>query len=199
MQWFCPLLESCSEPVRILDVGGPAAFWKTHVPELPRRVQITLLNLVPAETDGLANASAVIGDARNMHEFTDRAFDVCFSNSVIEHVGTFLDQQAMAREIQRVAQAYFVQTPNRYFPVEPHFLFPFWQFLPRGLRVLLHQRLRLGWMPRQSDPLLARAEVEQIRLLNASEMKQLFPNARICREKFGGLTKSIIAIRKPGS
>ncbi len=62
--------------------------------------------------------------------FGDREFDIAFSNSVIEHVPPEL-QAAFAAEVSRVADRYFVQTPNRYFPIEPHYQLPLFQFLPR--------------------------------------------------------------------
>ena len=63
-----------------------------------------------------------------MDFFKDKSFDAVFSNSVIEHVGTFEDQKMMANEVIRVTNFYFIQTPNLYFPIEPHFLVPFFQF-----------------------------------------------------------------------
>jgi len=60
---------------------------------------------------------------------------------------------------------------------------------------LSYTRFRLGWMKRQGDPLLAQAEIEQVRLLNAREMRCLFPDAELRREKLGPLIKSLIAVR----
>jgi hypothetical protein len=193
MKWFIPLVEACAEPVRILDIGGTASFWKHNVPELPRKCQLTLLNMDLEDVAGLPDAVALKGDARNLSMFGDRAFDICFSNSVIEHVGTLFDQLAMAREIRRVGRSYFVETPNRYFPLEPHFLFPGWPFLPLWVRAFLLNHFKVGWWPRRKDPFLARAEVEQIRLLTFREMRYLFPEAEIRREKMGPLTKALVA------
>jgi hypothetical protein len=191
---FAQLLLPFPEPVRVLDIGGTPSFWLHNAPSLPKQCDFTLLNLDPASTEGLASARCVVGDARHT-DFADREFDVVFSNSVLEHVGTLFDQMAMAREVRRVSRAYFVQTPNRYFPLEPHFLFPLWQFLPAWFRAALHRRFKLGWMERQPDPLLARAGVEQVRLVNHTELHRLFPDAVIHRESLGPLTKSLIAIR----
>lgn len=194
---FTNLLTAFPEPVRILDVGGTLAFWKLNAVELPKLCDITIINLTEIPSEGLPHIRSVVGDARRMAMFADESFDVAFSNSVIEHVGTLYDQMAMASEVQRVAKAYFVQTPYRYFPLEPHFLFPFWQFLPIWCRARMLQRSKVGWMPRQPGFVRAKAEVEQVRLLDAKEITVLFPHAKIERERIGPLTKSLIAIKKP--
>ena len=65
--------------------------------------------------------------------FPDKSFDVVFSNSVIEHLGDPRKHEQYAREIARVGVRYFVQTPNRWFPIEPHLLTPLVHFLPRDV------------------------------------------------------------------
>ena len=57
--------------------------------------------------------------------FRDKSFDVCWSNAVLEHVGGRQDQVQFLKEIHRVSRLAFVTTPNRYFPIEVHTLFPF--------------------------------------------------------------------------
>lgn len=122
-------------------------------------------------------------------------FDFCFSNSVIEHVGTRDDQLRMAREVRRVGRGYFVQTPNRYFPLEPHFLVPGWQFAPVSVRTFLLQQKDLGWVRRVKDRSLARAVVESIRLLTLEEIQVAFPDGKIYHERICFLTKSFVAWR----
>lgn len=131
-----------------------------------------------------------------MKEFEDKQFDIVFSNSVIEHVGSFEDQLKMADEIRRVGEKYFVQTPNYFFPIEPHFLFPFFQFLPVKLRIFLVSHFSIGWYERIQDPERALRAVTENRLLKPAEMKQLFPECKIWREKIFGITKSLIAISR---
>jgi hypothetical protein len=190
-QLFLSLLEGVPRPLRILDVGGTQRFWET-MNYTASDVHVVLLNIYDVQTN-LPNFVNLIGDARNMNHFQDRAFDVVFSNSVIEHVGTLADQQAMAREVQRVGQRYFIQTPNRYFPIEPHFLFPFFQFLPISLRATLVQYFNVGWYKRIPQREKALAEVRSIRLLHEAELRQMFPGATIYREYMFGLKKSLIA------
>jgi hypothetical protein len=195
IQLFERLIAHLPDPVRVLDVGGAPSFWRSYLQRGGRPLRVTLLNL-----DGRLQADGfelIVADARDLHRFADASFHACFSNSLIEHVGTFYDQQRAAREMARVAPVYMIQTPHRGFPLEPHFLLPAFQHLPLSLRAVLHQRLKLGWVPAQPDAVLARAEVEQIRLLSRAEMQRLFPDARVLREAIGPLTKSWIAVRSP--
>jgi adenylate kinase len=188
---FRSLLDRLPRPLRILDVGGTPAVWETIGLVDQPDVEITLLNLTPVEVRH-RNVRSVIGDARDMRCFHDDEFDVVYSNSVIEHVGDARQMNRMASEIRRVARHYFVQTPNRYFPIEPHFVFPMFQFLPVSVRVLLVQNFSLGWFHREPDRRRAEDEVRSIHLLSKRELKGLFPDGAIAEEKLFGLTKSLL-------
>ena len=127
------LIETTKKPLSLLDIGGTEMFWKTmkwcHA---DHGVHITLINRTE-QTITTEGISADIGDARSLKQYKDGSFDIVFSNSVIEHLESFPNQQRMADEVRRVGLRYFVQTPNKGFPLEPHFLFPFFQFLPSAL------------------------------------------------------------------
>ena len=189
---FKSLVASVPRPLSILDVGGTQPFWEGMGFIGDDDVRITLLNLSKVEVD-YPSFTSVAGDARDMSEFKDKQFDVVFSNSVIEHVGTRHDQQRMAREVMRLGQRYFVQTPNRFFPIEPHFLFPFFQFLPLRLRVFLVSHFDMGWHTKAANRREAVELASSIRLLTERELRGMFPGAKIFREKFLGLNKSFIA------
>jgi ubiquinone/menaquinone biosynthesis C-methylase UbiE len=189
--FFLSLVSRLQRPLNILDIGGTQGYWKTMGLDTNDQVFITLLNLTQDNVT-LPQVTSIVGDARHI-QVEDHSFDVVFSNSVIEHVGNYQDQLQMANEVRRIGRCYFIQTPNRYFPLEPHFLFPFFQFLPVRLRVLLLQSFRLGWFAKTPDAQKAREIVENIRLLSKKEFKTLFPNASIYEEKALGLTKSFVA------
>jgi hypothetical protein len=187
---FESLISRVPRPLRILDVGGTQQFWQVMGFAGAERIEVTILNLTP-EPVSLPNFIGVTGDARDLH-FGDASFDVVFSNSVIEHVGGYHDQCRMAREVKRVGARYFLQTPNRYFPIEPHFLLPCFQFLPVPARVWLLQHFSLGWRSRTRDAKEARASVESVRLLSKAELMALFPEATLFKERVMGLTKSFV-------
>lgn len=184
------LLATLPPAYELLDVGGTPEFWR-QVKFSPEDEKIVLYN-VRESTAMETGVTNMVGDARDMREFPDQRFDVVFSNSVIEHVGTYEQQQQMAREIQRVGRRYCVQTPNRYFPIEPHVLWPCFQFLPRGWQIfiLAHSRSPWGWKIASQQE--AERYVNGIRLLSEKELRALFPEASLYREKFLGLTKSFL-------
>ena len=187
---FFSLIQDLGRGARVLDVGGTPEFW-TSMGAAGEQLDLTILNRT-AGASAHWPARIVSGDARDMRQFRDQEFDVAFSNSVIEHVGSYDDQRSMASEIRRVAPRYFVQTPNRYFPIEPHFLLPGFQFYPLKLRAALLSRSDLGWYKRADSYETALAEVSAVRLLTARELRGLFPGGHLYRERFGGLTKSLV-------
>jgi SAM-dependent methyltransferase len=189
---FRSLLERLEPPIRVLDVGGTPTFWQLRGADLPGNPSVVVLNL-EAQAGGDGRVTTVVGNGLDMAELPDGSFDVVFSNAVIEHVETLENQRRMAAEIRRVGRRYFVQTPNRNFPLEPHFLVPGFQFLPIRLRAELLRRMPLGWYARTADKAEAEAKVRMIRLMTEREFRSVFPGATIYREKVLGLTKSFIA------
>ncbi len=181
-------------PMRIIDVGGTNEFWEQRGWAGRGDVEVTLVNLEAAERRH-ENIIPTAGNATKLSEHDDNSFDIAFSNSVIEHLFTFENQSRMAAEIRRVASAgYWVQTPNYWFPIEPHFLVPGWHWLPEDARVAILRRRGVGWAGRCPDPEFARRIVEEHRLMRRRELARLFPDARIVGETFGGLVKSWTAV-----
>lgn len=193
-EFFRNLVEYLPRPLSILDIGGDPTFWQRAEFGNEPGVSFTLVNLYPLNNLP-AHMNSLVGDARHLPQFSDQEFDIVFSNSTIEHVGDFSDQERMAQEVRRVGKRYFVQTPNRYFPIEPHFLFPYFQFLPIPARVWLLQNFNFSRTGKILDQQKALETVREIRLLTIAEMRRLFADGKIYKENFGGMLKSIIAYR----
>jgi hypothetical protein len=180
-------VEACAvRPTdRIVDVG---AGWGALLERFNGTNPIVAVDLQPQPSEWLAKPNVTVMQADGTQlPFADREFDVAFSNSVIEHVPPEL-QPRFAAEVSRVAERYFVQTPNKYFPIEPHYQLPLFQFLPRRVRMALNDRFSLGWQ--------GKGHWEEITLLSARDLRRLFPDAEIRRERVLGLTKSLVAVRR---
>ena len=190
--YFMDIFERLPKPVSVLDVGGTFDFWQSM--GMVDRDDLTLTLLNTFADCSLPNIQSVVGDARDLSQFGDQSCDIVFSNSVIEHVGTRDDQRRMADEVRRVAKNYVIQTPNRFFPIEPHVQFPFFQFMPREAKIWIHRNLSLATYPRARDRDEAIKWVDEIRLLSRHELSEMFPEAEIVAESFYGLTKSHTAV-----
>ncbi len=192
---FLSLTASIPKPLKILDIGGTQQYWEEVEFKDMEVVDVLLLNISEERTT-FPNFRSMAGDAKDLRAFKDKEFDMVFSHSVIEHVGGLEDQRKMADELRRVGKRYFLQTPNRYFPFEPHFLFPMFQFLPLCVKVWLVSHFDIGWYRRTPDRKKALEIVTSIRLLTKKDLCELFPEGSIYRERFLGLTKSFLVIKK---
>ncbi len=188
---FLQTIEKMEKPVKILDIGGTFDYWKNMNINFDD-VNIVLLNLKTQPVDH-PSFTSVAGDATDLKHYEDKSFDIVYSNSVIEHLFTKDNQVKMAEEVRRVGEFFIIQTPNKYFPIEPHWIFPYFQFLPKNLRVYLTHKFNLGNYPRAKTRELAIRRVEEVQLLSRKEMSELFPGARIWKEKFFYFNKSFIA------
>lgn len=180
-----------TEETTILDVGGNQLNWMY----LDVKPKITILNLDPRPESLPSNYEYVMGDARSMSFATD-SFDLCYSNSLIEHVGDWEDQQRVADEIRRVGRSYYVQTPNFYFFIEPHFIAPFIHWLPVQLRLKLVRYFTLWGLTYRPDQTEIESAVRETVLLTKRQMKLLFPNAVFLAERVLGMQKSLICVFK---
>jgi hypothetical protein len=178
----------------VIDLGGTADSW-LRAPVRPASVHV--VNLEPdlgTELPGWIRSEQ--GDACDLPPHVGQgSYDLVFSNSVIEHVGGHVQRMRFAESVHKLASLHWVQTPYRYFPVEPHWLFPGFQFMPLAARA----RISAAWplshtkSANREEGLDAAMGVE---LLSRSEMAYYFPSSVIRQERFSGLTKSLIATKR---
>ena len=191
-------LHNAHGQVRMLDIGGTRGYWsilsRARLESLG--VRITLVNLEqPATSRDDSLFTHIEADACDLSAFDDDAFHIAHSNSVLEHVGSRERMRQFAAELRRVAPRHFVQTPNFWFPVEPHAMLPFIHWLPLGVRVALVRRFTLGHWPRQETAEDAVRLLRDNDLLTRREFAGLFPDSEIRVERVWGLPKSLLAIR----
>jgi len=187
IQEFVDLFQP-ADATTILDVGGTPQNWRL----VAAQPQLILLNLPGKQPENLpSNMTAVGGDGCNL-QYADKSFDLAFSNSAIEHVGTWDNQKAFASELRRVGRSYYVQTPSKWFPVEPHILTVGVQWLPRKWQYRLIRYTSLVGLVRKVSPAWVDGFLDEVRLLTYGECRTLFPESDIKRERFLGITKSFV-------
>ncbi len=182
--------------MRVVDLGGTVDSWK-RAPVRPAHV--TVLNLFEPGSSDVDWIEPVVGDARNAKDVLDRSlghstFDLVFSNAVIEHVGGHSSCIEFAKSVHDLAPRHWIQTPYRYFPIEPHWLFPGMQFLPVVARAKIAEKWRLAHTPATSFE-EARTSVLWTQLVGITEMRAYFPESQLYYERVAGLIKSIIAVK----
>ena len=200
-----PLLEMIDEVfqengyVNLIDLGGEANYWNIVPSEYldACNVSITIVNLPGTKTPEAQGAFKYVDvDACDLSSFGDKSFHIAHSNSVLEHVGDWQRMKQFSFELSRVSQKYFVQTPNYWFPVEPHFLTPFFHWLPKPVRMWLVLHFQLGHQQKANSIDQAVRIVEGSRLLNRKMVQALFKDARVLTEWYFWLPKSFIAVKK---
>jgi len=180
-------------------VGGRKEYWSI-APEgflAQKRVSITITNI---EEDSVRRPDDSIfkfefGDGRRL-KYGDKSFDVAHSNSVVEHVGRWEDMVNFSKEVSRVGCSYFVQTPNFWFPFEPHFGMLCFQWLPIPWKIALLMKKERGFFPRMPTVDAAKRAIEHCELLDERMVRALFTDAEIRKERFAGVVKSFVAIRR---
>jgi len=191
---------------RVLDLGSEDGQHINSV--LPAGMQVYIADIDPEPLQrgaSLYGYTPVLISHNGPLPFSDGFFDVVFCSSVIEHVTSYgkddcwriVDQRrferearraqaAFAAEIRRVGRRYFVQTPNRRFPIESHSWLPGLALLPRSVQVRV-----IGW----ANHWWVKKTIPDFHLLTSRDVKKLFPEATIIHERSLGLKKSIMAIR----
>lgn len=174
---------------RVLDVGGTPFNWSL----LSERPKLTILNLsFPRKRE--KTIWWIVADGRYL-PFKDKVFDIVFSNSVIEHLGNFDKQHLFSNECCRVGRGYYIQTPNKWFPIEPHMITPFIHWLRPSLKKKLLRNFTVWGLVTRPTRQKCDELMQEIRLLNKQEMRRIFPEAEIWHEHFLGFTKSLIAVK----
>jgi hypothetical protein len=178
--------------MRVLDLGGTAVSWRVLG---LRPASVTIVNLDDDKGPYEPWMDIVRGDAC---AGGFGKYDLVFSNSLMEHVGGHARRQQFADVVQESASSWWVQTPYRYFPIEPHWVFPGFQFLPFRMRVMVCQHWNTLHVPALKDAKEAAALVASIELVSATEMRAYFPVGEIWFERIAGVPKSLVAIKTEG-
>jgi Methyltransferase domain len=180
------------QEMHVLDLGGDVRSWRTAS---TRPAHVTIVDIsIGALKDPEPWMTVIQGDACDRSTIAG-SFDLVFSNSVIEHLGGPRYRRNFAQVVHDLAPYHWIQTPYRYFPLEPHFLFPGFQFLPPATKIAISYSWPLSARHKQDTDHVA--YVMDHELLTVTEMRALFPTSEIICERAMGLVKSLIATRHP--
>jgi SAM-dependent methyltransferase len=117
--------------------------------------------------------------------YSDKQFDMVFCSAVLEHVGTRAEQAQFVREVIRVSKAFFLTTPNRWFPVDFHTLLPFAHWFPQNQHQAILRSLGHDFL----------AQTENLNLLSGKDVLSLFPQTvspRLCKLRLAGWTSNLV-------
>jgi hypothetical protein len=176
----------------VIDLGGRIPTWQ-RAPVRPKHVHV--VNMEPSRTDIPDWAEFDLGDACALPaQIAGRRYDLVFANSVIEHVGGHERRERFADSVHQLSDAHWVQTPYRYFPIEPHWMAPGMQFMPVAARTQLARQWPLSYGRGKSRDTALRT-VLGVELLDRTQFRYYFPDSLMRTETILGVPKSLIAYR----
>ncbi len=154
---------------RVIDVGAGEGesrsvnFLENWYP-WPQHITAVALDDLPQFGTLHPHVRLVVGDGCAL-PFPTHAFDIYFSNAVLEHVGTADDQRRLLSEACRVSRRVFISTPNRWFPIDAHTMIPFAHWLPMSWRNKIYRLCKRDFF----------ASEERLRLVGIRELRTLIP------------------------
>ncbi|PKO09680.1 MAG: hypothetical protein CVU40_10325 [Chloroflexi bacterium HGW-Chloroflexi-2] len=178
------------ENTKIIDIGGTPTNWE-YIGTIP---DLLLVNVFFPKVKN-QNCKYLVADGRNL-PFKNQAFDIAYSNSVIEHLQNIENQIKFCEEVQRVGKNYYVQTPNKFFFIEPHYITPFIHFFPKFEQKKLLRYFSIWGLITKPSKESIKKIVNEIKLLGPKEMRELFPDSKIIFERFLFMAKSIIVVKR---
>ena len=131
----------------------------------------------------------VIGNAIKMN-FQNDTFDIVHTNATIEHVGSYQNQISLIRETLRVSKKHvFIQTPNRFYPIDFHTTLPLIHWLPKNIHRKILKILGLNFY----------ASEKNLNLLSEKNLKNMckelnLKKFKIIKHKLFFLTSNLILI-----
>jgi hypothetical protein len=201
---IAPLLEMIEEVfkengiVNVVDIGGTESYWGIIADPFFDKfnINITIVNLPGIQKSrDLERFRFIEADGCDLSYIEDESFHIAHSNSVIEHVGDWKRMTSFAMELSRVAPKYFVQTPNYWFPMEPHCMMPFFHWLPKPIRLWLVLHFQMGHWKKAETIDEAMLTVESVHLLTKKMFRELFKDAQILTERAFWFPKSLVALK----
>jgi ubiquinone/menaquinone biosynthesis C-methylase UbiE len=165
-----------------LDVGGVSDGFE----QLSKICSTVTVNLEIRQRT--AGWGIIVADARSL-PIRSKSVDFVYSVALLEHVDSGLER--VAAEIDRISRrGFFVAVPYLYSPFEPHYLIPFFQFVPESIKraLILKLGLRIGYMDRRN--------YAKIELFTRRRLASIFPTAKVQVLKVYSIPISVTASKK---
>jgi hypothetical protein len=158
---------------RILDIGtsDDTGLEANMLEQLyPCREKLTCASLTDGQSilatyPGVRHVRILAGEPL---PFAANAFDIVYSNAVLEHVGSLVRQQSFIAEFCRVAPRRFLTVPSRGFPIESHTCLPLIHYLPKSFFRRLLRNTRYDYWSHE----------ENLNYISVAEIRALWPDAR---------------------
>lgn len=182
---FLALMSPIPAGATLLDVGGPGMVTTLVADRFQSVIVVNIAEeaLRPSRIAASDAFTRVLGDGCAL-PFGENSVDFLFSDNVIEHVGEEA-RERFVNELRRVAaEGFFITTPNYWFPFEPHYHMPFFQFLPRAAKGRLLRLARFGFVNDAS---------ETIKLLSRRDLQRLVPEATVTGIGFTPYPETLVA------
>jgi hypothetical protein len=191
------------KPIRLIDLGGTASFWQRWSIPDDGSLLITLINNhhIDKEAIGYDNSLPFIkeinGDVTTLTASDYSAYDVIFSNSMIEHLDSFEKQKLLCQNIENSGLPYFIQVPNKKSIIDPHFphpLVPFFAMYPKNVqaRLLTIYGFNGGRSKSHAESI---NRMKYYNPISKKMFEELLPSGLLVTESFLGVSQSLIKIR----
>jgi hypothetical protein len=205
---FARFIDHLPDPLTILDLGGTYRFWLSWYDALGRDIRVTALNNHHIDKTAIRHGSddpdwydEIDMDVRDLSGSDIDEHGLIFSNSFLEHLEDFETQRNVAEKIERSNKPYFLQVPNKYSIVDPHFPFPivpYFASYPRGVQARLLTYSALGSGNKEPNMTTALERLRYYNPLSDRDLSILFPSATHEPEKTLGFVRSLLVMRAIG-
>jgi hypothetical protein len=94
----------------------------------------------------------------------NNSYDIVHSNATIEYVGSFHNQLKFIYECKRISKKYvFIQTPNRFFPLDLHTFLPLIHWLPKKIHRIILKKLGFNFYSKEKNlNLLSKNDLKKV-------------------------------------
>ncbi len=198
---FSEFIADMAKPLNIVDIGGTAAHWIGKLSQSDN-INITLINNHHIDKTNINYDNRYdfiqekIMDANDLSISDLSSYDLIFSNSFLEHLENKELQISLAQKITKSGKPYFIQVPNKYCAIDPHFPYPlpFFAAYPKSLQAWLLSKYHFGGGGKNASREQVDQRLKYYNPIGYKDFITMFPNGKLVRERTFGLNLSLVAM-----